>query len=151
MASIKLIIFDIAGTIVADHGEVVSAFAAALQANGIPFTQEELKQWKGASKREVIRHFIEHGGSTSDPGEKVEAIYRCFRAELESLYAQRIEPIEGAAATFAWCRDHGMLLATTTGFYREVSDLILDRLGWRHQFAANIRAAMCGRGVRRLT
>jgi len=141
MASIKLIIFDIAGTIVADHGEVVSAFAAALQANWIPFTQEELKQWKGASKREVIRHFIEHGGSTSDPGEKVEATYRCFRAELESLYAQRIEPIEGAAATFAWCRDHGMLLATTTGFYREVSDLILDRLGWRHQFAANISSS----------
>jgi phosphonatase-like hydrolase len=141
MASIKLIIFDIAGTIVEDHGEVVSAFAAALQANGILFTQEELKQWKGASKREVIRHFVEHGESTSDPNETVEATYRCFRAELESLYAQRIQPIDGAAATFAWCRDHGILLATTTGFYREISDLILDKTAWRDLFAANISSS----------
>ena len=39
---------------------------------GTNFTQEELKRWKGASKREVIRHFVEQGGSASDPGEKVE-------------------------------------------------------------------------------
>ena len=47
MPSVKLVIFDIAGTIIEDHGEVVSAFAGALQKNGIPFTQEELRPGRG--------------------------------------------------------------------------------------------------------
>jgi phosphonatase-like hydrolase len=140
MPSIKLVIFDIAGTIIEDHGEVVSAFAEALKKNGVPFTREELKSWKGASKREVIRHFV-RGLKSSDPEVKVEATYDCFRSELQSLYGQRINPIEGAAATFAWCRERGILMATTTGFYREVSDLILDKTGWRDLFVAHISSS----------
>ena len=49
----KLIVFDIAGTIIEDHGEVVSAFSAAFEKSGIPFTKDELRRWKGASKRET--------------------------------------------------------------------------------------------------
>ena len=145
MPSIKLVIFDIAGTIIEDHGEVVSAFAGALQKNGIPFTREELKAWKGASKREVIRHFV-NGLQSPAPEVKVEATYSCFRSELQSLYQQRIKPIKGAAETFAWCRERGILLATTTGFYREISDLILDKTGWRDLFAAHISSSDVRRG-----
>ena len=141
MPSIKLVVFDIAGTIIEDHGEVVSALACALQKNGIPFTQEELKRWKGASKREVIRHFVEALGVNSKQAETVETTYQCFRSELVSLYERRINPIENAKATFDWCRDRGILMATTTGFYREVSELILDKMGWRNLFVANISSS----------
>jgi phosphoglycolate phosphatase len=85
MAPIKLVVFDIAGTIVEDHGEVVSAFSTALRTNGIPFTADELKRWKGASKREVIRHFVMQLGADSGSAEKVEITYNCFRSELLSL------------------------------------------------------------------
>ncbi|MGA7927197.1 MAG: phosphonatase-like hydrolase [Candidatus Sulfotelmatobacter sp.] len=141
MTLIKLVVFDIAGTIIEDHGEVVSAFSAAFEKSRIPFTQDELKRWKGASKREAIRYFVEQLGPNPEPAEKVETAYRCFRAELESLYAQRMNPIKGSAATFAWCRDHGILMATTTGFDREVSNLILEKMGWRDLFAANISSS----------
>lgn len=141
MHHIKLVIFDIAGTIIQDHGEVVSAFSAALRKNGILFTQDELMRWKGASKREVIRHFVEQLGSNVEQEGKVENTYRCFRTELESLYSQRISAIDGSEATFTWCRDHGILMATTTGFYREVSDLILEKMGWRDLFAANVSSS----------
>jgi phosphonatase-like hydrolase len=141
MPSIRLVIFDIAGTIIEDHGEVVRAFSSALQKNAIPFTADELKRWKGASKREVIRHFVGQLGPNPDTAEKVEATYLSFRAELETLYAGNIRPIEGAAATFAWCRDHDIQIATTTGFYREVSDLILENTGWRDRFAAHISSS----------
>ena len=141
MPPIRLVIFDIAGTIIEDHGEVVSAFAAALRKNGIPFTEDELKGWKGASKREVIRHFVERVGRTSEQTEKIESTYRSFRTELECLYAAGINPVEGAAATFAWCRDRNILMATATGFYREVSGLILEKTGWHDLFAANISSS----------
>ena len=72
---------------------------------------------------------------------KVETTYNCFRSELQRLYGQRINPIKGAAETFAWCRERGILMATTTGFYREVSDLILDKTGWRDLFAAHVSSS----------
>jgi phosphonatase-like hydrolase len=141
MSAIKLVIFDIAGTIIEDHGEVVSAFSSALEKNGIPFSKEELNQRMGASKREVIRHFAEQLGAGAKLAETVETTYHCFRGELEDLYANRITPIGGAAATFKWCRDRGIQIATTTGFYREITDLILEKTGWRDLFTANISSS----------
>ena len=138
MLRIKLIIFDIAGTIIEDHGEVLRAFQKALMESGIPFAEEELQQWKGASKREVLRHFIEQSSPGGNIEERVEASYRRFRSELESCYTAKLVPIRDAAETFRWCRDQNILLATTTGFYREISDLILNQMGWRNIFAANI-------------
>ncbi|MBZ5681184.1 MAG: HAD hydrolase-like protein [Acidobacteriia bacterium] len=142
MAVIRLVVFDIAGTIIEDRGEVLAAFSLALQKSGIPFTEDELKEWKGASKREVIRHFVEHQiGPGPAQTEKIEATYDCFRTELQDLYAERIVPIKGAASTFSWCRQHDIQIAATTGFYREVSELILEKTGWRDLFTANISSS----------
>jgi phosphoglycolate phosphatase-like HAD superfamily hydrolase len=56
---IELVVFDIAGTLVEDHDEVTSAFHAALTGNGVRVSREELREWKGGAKREVIRRFVE--------------------------------------------------------------------------------------------
>jgi phosphonatase-like hydrolase len=141
MSKIRLVIFDIAGTIIQDHGEVVRAFSSALKQNGIPFTESELKQWKGASKREVIRHFVRTHDPGLDPGPLVELTYETFRAELEVSYKDNLQPIDGAAETFAWCRGRKIQLATTTGFYRELSTLILTALGWNHLFRATVSSS----------
>lgn len=138
MSQIKLIIFDIAGTIIEDHGEVSRAFQKALMENGIPFIKEELHRRTGASKREVFRHFIEQADSIGDIEGRVEACYRCFRSELEICYTENLVPIQGAAKTFQWCREQNIQLATTTGFYRDISDLMLNQAGWRNVFTANI-------------
>ena len=144
MSRIKLVVFDIAGTIIEDHGEVVHAFASALRKNGIAVTENELKQWKGASKREVIRHFVGRGGSTDE--QLVETTYQSFRAELERAYDRELHPIAGAQETFAWCSENGILMATTTGFYSEISSLILERTGWRSLFAGKVSSDDVKRG-----
>jgi phosphonatase-like hydrolase len=141
MSRIRLVVFDIAGTIIEDRGEIVRAFAKALIENGIPFVEDELKRWKGASKREVIRHFVRQADLKGDIDPKVESSYRRFRSELEGCYSEKLEPIAGAVETFRWCKDHDILLASTTGFYREISDLILRQTGWRDFFAANISSS----------
>lgn len=141
MPGIKLVVFDIAGTIIEDHGEVIRAFANALMENGIPFVEDELKKWKGASKREVIRHFVLQDNPNGEVESKVESSYRSFRAELEKCYVEKLVPVAGAVETFHWCRERGILLATTTGFYREISNLILKQTGWREYFAANITSS----------
>ena len=50
-------------------------------------------------------------------------------------------PIAGALETFRWCQDHDIVLATTTGFYREISDLVLNQTRWRDFFAANVSSS----------
>jgi len=147
MPNIKLVVFDIAGTIIEDRGEVLTAFASALRKNGIGFAEDELQEWKGASKREVIRHFVERETDRKPlASHTIEQTYALFRAELENLYREGIHPVPGCASTFAWCRERGIQLATTTGFYSEIRNLILDLTGWGTLFAANISSSDVKRG-----
>ena len=142
MHKIRLVIFDVAGTIIEDHGEVVSAFAAALDKHRIPYTDHELKEWKGASKQEVIRHLVERQGGGAVLESAVGIVYADFRIALERHYRENgVVPIAGAADTFAWLRERGIRIATTSGFYREVSDLILESTGWRGMLAASISSS----------
>ena len=141
MPRIRLVILDVAGTIIEDRGEVLAAFRNALRNNGIEAEESQLQEWKGASKREVIRHFVERQpraalGATAS---KVERTYSDFREILESHYYKNgANPIAGAQATFEWLRNHDIRLATTTGFYREVNNLILTQAGWQKTFDASI-------------
>jgi phosphonatase-like hydrolase len=141
MSKVKLVIFDIGGTIIEDNGEVIAAFSDALGANGLLATTAELAEFKGAAKRDVIQRFVERKFGTEDADNKkrVDKAYADFRAELESKFCNGgVKPIRGAAATFAWLKTHQLLCATTTGFYRSVTDGILSSSGWHDVFAANI-------------
>ena len=142
MDAIRLVIFDVAGTIVEDRGEVLSAFSAALERHGIAHDTAELKEWKGASKQEVIRHFVRRQAGPEVSESAVAAVYADFRTGLERHYRdQGVLPIAGAAETFQWLRERGILTATTSGFYREISDLILELAGWSDIFAARISSS----------
>lgn len=141
MLKIRLVIFDIGGTIIEDNGEVVDAFSAALEKNGLPATRQELTELKGASKRDVITRFVERQCGKVDPGNeaRIANAYRDFKSQLESKFSNGgVKPIPGAAATFAWLKSRGIICATTTGFYRSVTDLILKTAGWQNTFDANI-------------
>lgn len=141
MPKVKLVIFDICGTIIEDNGEVMDAFCGALESNGLPVSPAEVIEFKGASKREVITRFVERRWGKEEPGNKsrIDKAYRDFRAQLESSFSNGgVKPIPGAATTFAWLKTHGIACATTTGFYRSVTDLILKSAGWQDTFGANI-------------
>lgn len=140
MEPIQLVIFDIAGTIVQDRGEVVACFAEALQKNGILVAADELREWKGASKREVIRHFVERqeGGQAREVSQRIERTYRDFCQMLEESCRHGVAAIPGAQPTFKWLHAHKVRIATTTGFPRGISEMILRAAGWEKTFDVNI-------------
>ena len=141
MSKISLVIFDIGGTIIEDHGEVVASFCAALAANGLPASEAEIKELKGSSKRDVIKRFVERQWGNEDAGNenRISKAYEDFRIELENKFSNGgVKPIVGAEASFAWLKAHDIACATTTGFYRSVTDRILNSAGWGQTFAANI-------------
>jgi phosphonatase-like hydrolase len=141
MRKIRLVVFDIGGTIIEDNGEVIGAFSAALDGNGLRASRAELTELKGASKRAVIATFVERQWGKQEPGNeaRIAKAYEDFKGRLEAGFSNGgVKPIRGAAATFAWLKSHNIACATTTGFYRSVTERILNSAGWQETFAANI-------------
>jgi phosphonatase-like hydrolase len=134
---ISLAVFDIAGTLMEDTGVLARSFLQAFEVSGIPASEAEIQELRGAAKRDVIKHFAaKHLGQGSPQiEEKVDEAYSTFRRLLEGNYrAEDIKPIAGAKDTLEWLRDREILIATTTGFYRQVRDLILEKLRWDGSF-----------------
>src|SRR5438270_12068331 len=105
MQEIKLVIFDIAGTVIEDAGQVPAAFTTALRNHGIEVTSDSIREMRGASKREVIRRFVERqpGIKNADINARTEEIYNAFRSTLARLYKENgVREIAGATETFAW-------------------------------------------------
>jgi len=141
MGKIKLVVFDIGGTIIEDNGEVIAAFSAALEGNGLHVTQTELTDLKGASKRSVIKKFVERQWGKQEPKNEIRIAktYQDFKTHLERSFSNGgVNPIRGAENTFEWLKTHDILCATTTGFYRSVAERILVTAGWQRTFAASI-------------
>jgi phosphonatase-like hydrolase len=133
---IRLVILDIGGTIIEDHGEVPNAMHDALAGQGITVSFGEIAEWRGASKREMVRHFVQLRTGALDPP-LITKIYDQFVAQVNKSYAT-VKPIPGAEAAISEMRRDGYLLATTTGFDRPLTQAILGRLGWQKLFLASI-------------
>src|SRR5258706_9488562 len=134
MRTVRLVIFDIGGTIIEDNGEVIASFSAALAANGLTATDAELKELKGSSKRDVIKKFVERqwGFEEAKNEERIRKAYGDFKAALESKFSNGgVKPVAGARATFAWMKANNIASATTTGFYRSGTEIVPSSAGWR--------------------
>ena len=133
MPQIQLIVFDMAGTTVRDDNEVLHCFSEAAQKTGLVAAEDRVNAMMGLPKKVVFQTLWadQLGANHPDHGARVEASYDCFRQVLEHHYrTQPVEPTEGCVALFDWLRARGIAIALTTGFYREVTDIILGRLGW---------------------
>jgi phosphonatase-like hydrolase len=141
---VELVVFDMAGTTVHDGGEVPAAFTAALAANGITVSADEIGEVRGASKREVIRRLVAHHRPDA-PNGLAEDAYDGFRAGLAERYGAGVRAVEGAEDTFDWLRRRGVRIALNTGFDRTITHLLLDALGWAEGV---VDAVVCGDEVR---
>ena len=130
---IKLVAFDMAGTTVRDEHEVEHCFRQAALQTGLEMSEAEILAVQGWGKRFVFETYWERQLGQRDEHwlKQVENSFYTFTQILENHYlTQPIEPTEGALEVFAFLREQGIKIALTTGFYRKVSDIILERLGW---------------------
>ena len=137
--AIRLVVLDIGGTIVEDRGDVPGALRSALGHHGIDSTAEEIRRRRGASKREIVRYFVDQQSlpQSVDRDKLTANIYDEFSANLIAVY-RSVPPIAGAENAIRQLRQDGYLLATTTGFDRAITASIFRRLGWEPYFAAII-------------
>jgi phosphonatase-like hydrolase len=137
---VRLVVLDIGGTLIPDHGEVPEAMHSAFAHSGLDVSFAEIGDWRGASKRGMIKHFVELRTRTGTDREALtNAIYADFSRRADAAYKD-VRPIAGAEDALHEMRRAGLKLATTTGFGRELNEAIFRRLGWGEQFAASVNS-----------
>jgi phosphonatase-like hydrolase len=134
---LKLVVLDIGGTLIGDHGEVPDAMLGAFARRGITVTPQEFSEWRGAAKRGMVQHFVEQRGPKDGRPALIEAIYNDFTTTASKAYAN-VQPIPGAEQALKELQAMKLLLATTTGFDRALTTQVLSHLGWQHYFVASI-------------
>ena len=94
---IRLVILDIGGTIIEDRGDVPEVLRQSLAHHDIESTPEEISRWRGASKREIIRHFVNKQSlpATADREKLTNVVYDEFTADLIGVY-RSVPAIAGA-------------------------------------------------------
>jgi phosphonatase-like hydrolase len=136
---VRLIVLDVGGTIIQDRGDVPEVLQSSFAKHGIRVELDEIAKWRGASKREVVQHFVNKGFAEDVPRRDAlsKLVYEDFTARAIEVY-KTVPAIAGAETAFQTLRRNEFLLAATTGFGREIALSIFRRLGWERYFAAII-------------
>jgi phosphonatase-like hydrolase len=135
--SLKLVVLDIGGTLIGDHGEVPDAMLGAFSRKGITVTPQEFSGWRGASKRGMVKHFVEERGPAQGRSSLEEAIYADFTTKVSKAY-ENVQPVPDAEKALQELAAMKLLLATSTGFDRQLTTQVFSHLGWQHYFVASI-------------
>lgn len=127
---IELVVLDMAGTTVDEHGDVYLALEDAVTATGACVDAADLQTWMGADKTEAIAALMELGGVRADP-EVVAEQFEGFRRSLAQRYAANPPvALPGVEEALRALKSRGIKVGLTTGFSRDVAVPILETLGW---------------------
>jgi len=140
MASQKigLVIFDLAGTTV-DFGSIapVAAFVEGFRMMQIPINLTQARAPMGMEKRAHIRaiaaqndvasrwHQI-HGRAVTEAD--IDAMYEAFEPLLLDVLPQHCDLIPGVLDAVAWLDQRGIPFATTTGYFKQAAEIVLDKV-----------------------
>jgi phosphonatase-like hydrolase len=133
--SIKLVVFDIAGTTIQDEIGVMEAFRSTLKKHGYDVLMEEVAPVMGYKKIEAIKILLENNepDQSKITPERIEAIHTDFVNHMVNFYqtSPQIEVFPHAEGTFQKLHEHGIMVGLNTGFTRAIADTILNRLEWQ--------------------
>lgn len=126
----KLAVFDMAGTTIDDRDEVYRVLREATEKHGASYTDAQFQKYMGTEKRYAIRKLLEINGTNVDE-ELVERAWSSFREELRRTYLDNPPvPLPGIEDALSALSAQGITIGLTTGFSREIADLILGAMGW---------------------
>ncbi len=130
---IRLAVFDIAGTTVADDHAVANAFRNAFESYGYgDISEEDVKPLMGYKKPIAIRMVLDKMDVEEDI-ELEEDIHDEFVSEMMDYYeySPDVKPMPEAENVFLLLKEKGIKVALNTGFSKDIADVILRRLQWK--------------------
>ncbi|MBN8590022.1 MAG: beta-phosphoglucomutase family hydrolase [Rhodothermia bacterium] len=133
----KALIFDMDGTIVDNMAVHIEVWLALLAQNGVLQSASEFHRVSsGKTNPEILRYYL--GSNLSDQavqalGEEKEAMYR-------TIFADRIEAVNGLYSLLEEAQEQGLLLALATSAPPVNVPFVLNGLGLQHTFDAIVTA-----------
>lgn len=136
---IKLVIFDLAGTVIDEQNIVYKTLYNCIKEEKIDITFDQVLQWgagkeKSQALRDVLRQY-----SIPIHIKQQESIFQKFIGELKTVYKDLdVRPMPGSELLFNRLRQKKILIGFTTGYNREIADLLLQKLNWKIRVAYDI-------------
>lgn len=131
MDKIKMVVFDMAGTVVDENNIVYKTVHQALVDAGYTLNLNDvLRDGAGKEKLRAIQDLMESMDGKLDFDKSIE-IHRNFKKQLDENYAvMDISEQPNAANIFAWLKEKGIKVALNTGYSKEIANLLLRKLNW---------------------
>lgn len=144
MKDFRLAVFDLAGTTVVDTNTVGSCLQQALSNVGLEVSVEDVNKVMGIQKPLAIQALLNQYGVEGDVAE----IHDDFRDIMIRTYktSAAITEIPGASKLFAELNQLGIRIAVDTGFDREITDVLLDRMQWGELLSDSITSDEVAQG-----
>ncbi len=143
MSAIEMVMFDLSGTTVYDEGYVTDCLYRAAVETGIDTTESVIAQNIGTNKRHLFQFLLarsqgsvisleEMGTAQLDDAslQTAEEAFRRYSELMIELYRKHVREVPGAEDTFRWLHEQGIKVATDTGFHRDITEAIMEGLGW---------------------
>ena len=141
MATIKLVVLDVAGTTAQDDGLVVKAFQIAMEPTN-PSAEEladmtaYVEATMGQRKIDVFTHLCK-----GDVDEAFAAHERFVTSYTDLVAEGELKEFDGVSEFFGELRKRGIGIGITTGFPREILDPIIFSLGWNDLIDISVAAS----------
>ena len=156
--SISAVVLDWAGTMI-DFGSLAptKVFQEVFAKNGLQISPEQAREPMGMAKKQHIAAILENndvrekwrarnGQNPTDAD--VEKLYKQFLPMQKSVIADHCDLIPGAISTYQWLIQNDIRVASTTGYTREIMDLVTARAkeaGYRPEVVLCAEDAPAGR------
>ena len=131
---IKLAVFDMAGTTVADDNFVRKAFQNAFSINGYDVDPDQIYPLMGYKKIDAIKIVLDESGEDYSM-DTVDGIHTDFVKEMIDFYEfnPEVKPLRNAEDIFQELKEKGVRIALNTGFPKSIADTIIHRLQWKQR------------------
>lgn len=132
--SIRLAVFDIAGTTVQDEGSVANAFRNAFVKNGYAINLEDTHPYMGVKKIMAVRMMLEKLGEEFTDDD-VDDIHTDFVNEMVDYYEYdpSVKQFADTEDVFLQLKEMGVRITLNTGFPKIIADTIVNRFQWKEK------------------
>ena len=125
--SCKLLVFDMAGTVINEKGIVYDTLYNTIKKFKKNITPIDIKQWHGCNKYEVLDHYIEKERLSISKY----VVYENFNNELKKQYFESSEiklMDENIPDLFTKIRENNIKIALNTGYNKNIQKTIIKKL-----------------------
>ena len=132
--SIKLLVCDMAGTTVNEGGLVYKTLYETIKGYDIYIKPEDMKNWYGVNKTEVLQHFINTDNEYKYNEAILPQMLDSFKKNLKKKYFEDksiklMDP--GLPDLFNSFRDRGIKIALNTGYSVDIQEALIENLNMR--------------------